>query len=140
VAGGQWAGIIRPLALTQSATMGDINRVHEIARSGGLALDTLSQMKQAKEKKMVRRMVQVFVADADESVPLETCLLYSGEAKMTDLNDQELFFELDIKTLLAEHNAKRVKLVNKKVKERTQYLEPARVRDLKMTVVTIATF
>ena len=30
--------------------------------------------------------------------------------------------------------------MDKAVKERTEYLEPARVRDLKMVVTTIATF
>ena len=83
-----------------------------------------------------RRLVQVFIADTNENVPLADTLLYKGEQKLTDLTDQELFFELDIRTLLAEHNAKRTKLINKSVKDRTEYLEPARIRDLKMTVVT----
>lgn len=87
-----------------------------------------------------RRLVQVFVADPDENVPIDQCLLYTGEQKLTDLTDQELFFEIDIKTILDVHNAKRIKLVNKAVKERTEHLEPARIRDLKMTVVTIASF
>jgi hypothetical protein len=87
-----------------------------------------------------RRLVQIFIADPDENVPLDQCLLYSGEQKLTDLTDQELFFEVDVKKVLDEHNAKRVTLVNKTVKERTENLEPARVRDLKMTVVTIASF
>jgi hypothetical protein len=87
-----------------------------------------------------RRLVQVFIADPDENVPLADCLLYSGEQKLTDLTDQELFFEVDIKSILEAHNDKRVTLVNKVVKERTEYLEPARIRDLKMTVVTIAQF
>jgi hypothetical protein len=33
-----------------------------------------------------------------------------------------------------------VKIADKKVKDRTEYLEPAKVRDLKMTVVTVASF
>jgi hypothetical protein len=87
-----------------------------------------------------RRLVQIFIADPDENVPLSQCLLYSGEQKLTDLTDQELFFEVDVKARLDTHNARRTKLTNKAVKERTEHLEPARVRDLKMTVVTIATF
>ncbi len=87
-----------------------------------------------------RRLVQVFIADTDENVPLTDCLLYSGDQKLTDLNDQELFFELDIKSIMDKHNEKRIKLINKTVKERTEYLEPVRIRDLKMTVVTIASF
>lgn len=87
-----------------------------------------------------RRMVQVFIADVNDNIPLDKCLLYTGEPKLTDLTDQELFFEIDIKGALEKHNAERVKMVDKKVKERTEYLEPARIRDLKMTVVTIASF
>lgn len=87
-----------------------------------------------------RRLVQVFIADPDEDVPLDQCLLYSGEQKLTDLTDQELFFEVDVKSILDAHNQKRTKIVNKSVKERTELLEAARVRDLKMTVVTIAQF
>ena len=87
-----------------------------------------------------RRLVQIFIADPDENVPLDQCLLYSGEQKLTDLTDQELFFEVDVKAVLDKHNAARVSLVNKTVKERVEHLEPARVRDLKMTVVTIASF
>lgn len=95
-----------------------------------------------KEKPVMasRRLVQVFIADPDENVPVADCLLHRGEPVLTDATDQELFFEIDIKTILDAHNAKRVKLIDKKVKERTENLEPAKIRDLKMTVVTIATF
>lgn len=49
-------------------------------------------------------------------------------------------FEVDIKSLLDTHNAVRTKAVDKKVKDRTEYLEPAKIRELKMVVVTIAQF
>lgn len=87
-----------------------------------------------------RRLVQVFIADPNENVPLTSSVLYSGEQKLTDSTDQELFFELDIKKLLDDHNEKRIKVIDKKIKERTEYLEPAKIRDLKMVVVTVATF
>lgn len=90
--------------------------------------------------KQTRRLVQVFIADPDENVPLESSLLYTGEQKLTDATDQELFFEIDIKGILEQHNVARVKIVNKKVKERTEYLEPIKVRDLKMVVVDVASF
>lgn len=93
-----------------------------------------------KEQHMGRRLVQVFIADSNDNVPLDDAVLYSGYQKMTDLNDQELFFEIDIKSILAAHNVKRVTFVDKKVKERTENLEPAKIRDLKMVVVTVATF
>lgn len=90
--------------------------------------------------KPTRRVVQVFIADPSEKVPLEQALLYQGEVKMTDLTDQELFFEIDIKTILTAYNEKRVKIVDKEVKDRTEYLEPVKIRDLKMVVVTVAGF
>lgn len=88
-----------------------------------------------------RRYVQVFIADPDPKVPLASCLLYSSEPKMTDLTDEELFFEVEIKRILDEHNEKvRTVTVDKAIKDRTQYLEAARIRDLRMNVVTIAQF
>lgn len=87
-----------------------------------------------------RRLVQVFIADPNENVPLDQSMLYSGEQKLTDATDQELFFEIDIKNILDKHNEKRTKLVDKKIKERTEHLEPAKIRDLKMVVVTVAGF
>jgi hypothetical protein len=87
-----------------------------------------------------RRLVKVVIVDPNENVPLEDAVLYNGEEKMTDATDQELFFEIDIKKVLDDHNAKRAKMIDKKVKERTEYLEPAKIRDLKMVVVNIAAF
>lgn len=87
-----------------------------------------------------RRLIKVIIADPDEKVPLDKCLLYSSEEKLTDLNDQELFFEIDIKTILDDHNLVRISILDKTVKERKEYLEPVKVRDLRMVVVTVATF
>ena len=89
---------------------------------------------------MTRRIVQVFIADVNENIPLQDCLLFKGEEKLTDATDQELFFELDIREMLATHNEKRVKVIDRKIKDRTEFLEPAKVRDLKMIVTTTATF
>lgn len=87
-----------------------------------------------------RRLVQVFIADPDENIPLDQCLIYSGEQKLTDATDQELFFEINMRDLLEKHNENRVKLINKKVKERTEYLEPVKIRELEMVVMTIVQF
>lgn len=100
----------------------------------------LTQQTIVEEDKLATRMVKVYIADPDENLPLDQRVLYTGEEKLTDLTDQELFFELDIKGVLEKHNEARIKIVNKKVKERTEYLEPAKIRDLKMVVVTVATF
>ncbi len=85
-----------------------------------------------------RRIVQVIISDPDLKVPLEDCVLYKGEEKVTDSTDQELFFELDMKAMLEKHNEKRVKIIDKSIKDRTVFLEPAKIRELKMTVVKVA--
>lgn len=108
---------------------------------GALQQVAAAQIAQIKETKMAsRRMVQVLIVDPNENIPLDKCLIYEGEPKLTDATDQELFFELDIKSLLAAHNEQRVKFIDKKIKDRTEYLEAAKVRDLKMVVVKIAEF
>lgn len=97
---------------------------------------------QAEKQQMAasRRLVKVIIVDPDEKVPLDDCVLYSGTEELTDLTDQELFFEIDIKSILDAHNLVRVKIIDKAVKERTEYLEPIKVRDLRMVVVTVAQF
>ena len=89
-----------------------------------------------------RRLVKVIVVDKDENVPLEKCVLYSGKEQMTDLTNQELFFEIDIKNLLENHNKMRGKIIDKEnsTKDEKVYLEPIKIRDLVMSVATIATF
>ena len=87
-----------------------------------------------------RRMVRVLIVDPDESVPLEQALLYDSGEQVTDLTNQELFFESGIADKLKEHNDVRKKLEDKEIKNKKSYLEPIRIRDLKMTVVEIAVF
>lgn len=87
-----------------------------------------------------RRLVKVIIVDTDENVPLEKCVLYSGDEKMTDATDQELFFEIEIKNILDEYNKYRVTVKDKSIKDRTEYLEPVKIRDLRMVVVNVATF
>jgi hypothetical protein len=91
----------------------------------------------------MRRIVQVFIADTTEDIPLDNGLLHQGEPKFTDLTDEELFFEIGMKDLLDKHNEIREKTLDKKATKksgRDVYLEPARIRDLKMVVVDIAVF
>jgi hypothetical protein len=92
---------------------------------------------------MAKRIVRVYLADTDENVPLDKSLLYKSDEKLTDLNDQELYFEIPVKELLDKHNAVRVGIVDKKATQKIGkevFLEPVKIRDLKMTVVNIATF
>jgi hypothetical protein len=76
-----------------------------------------------------------------QKVRVETFGTPKWEAAMQKVRDEVAqIFEVDVRGLLEAHNEKRVKLVNKSIKDRTEHLEPARVRDLKMTVVTVAQF
>jgi hypothetical protein len=90
-----------------------------------------------------RRIIQVFIADANDNVPLDQSVLYRGEQKLTDLTDAELYFEIPINDLLKAHNEKRVKWTDKEASKRSGkdiFLDPVRIRELKMVVVTIANF
>ncbi len=90
-----------------------------------------------------RRIVQVFIVDPHEDVPLDKCLLYKSDQQFTDLTDPELYFELNIKEILAAHNNLRRKFLDKDATRKSGKdinLEPIKVRDLKMAVVTIAKF
>lgn len=91
----------------------------------------------------MRRIAQVFIADTNENIALDKGLLYQGEPTFTDLTDEEMFFELDMKSMLEVHNAVRVATLDKRASKtsgRDVYLEPARIRDLNMVVLDIAVF
>lgn len=113
--------------------------------AGGPFVDVLREnMAQRLEEKQMaaatRRLVQVVIADPDPRIPNDRALLFKGEEQLTDLTNEELFYELDIKGILTKHNEYRTTVADKTVKDRTELLEPARVRDLKMVVVEIAKF
>lgn len=88
------------------------------------------------------RVVRVFIIDTNESLSLENRILVKGQEKITDLTDQELFFELPIAEILAKHNELRAKTKDKAQAKlgKDAFLEPARIRDLKMTVLNVAQF
>lgn len=147
------AGMFAPQQLNQGMLQQQLNQAVDTtagaAAVGGTTARRLGASpiarRQPEEIKMAaatgRRYVQIFIADPDPKVPLDKCLLYSSESKMTDLTDEELYFEVEIKRILDEHNEKvRTVTIDKSIKDRTQYLEPTRIRDLRMTVVTIAQF
>lgn len=95
------------------------------------------------EQEMATRVVRVFIFDPNESLALESRLLFKSNEKLTDLTDQELFFELPMADMLTKHNELRAKTVDKTQTAKLgkeMYLETVRIRDLKMVVVTIAQF
>ena len=132
-----------------SAWMKEAVDQQQIARRLGIA-DVLNMARPAAEVKpketqivSTARIVKVFIADSNDNLPLDKRVLHTGAEQLTDLTDQELFFEVPISELLAKHNAVRTATVDKKQAEkfgRDIFLEPARIRDLKMVVVTVAQF
>lgn len=103
----------------------------------------MQQLQKKAEPMSTARIVKVFIADSNDNLPLDKRVIHSGDEQLTDLTDQELFFEVPIAALLAKHNAVRAATIDKKQAEkfgRDIFLEPARIRDLKMVVVTVAQF
>lgn len=100
--------------------------------------------KAQKEKNMSgKRVVQVFVVDPNENLKAGVAMLYKSEQQFTDLTDQELFFEIDIKPILEKHNGVRAETLDRTASNKAGkdiFLEPIRIRDLKMVVSTIAEF
>jgi hypothetical protein len=106
----------------------------------GIANQLLAQEQQ---NVSTARIVKVFIADPNDNLPLDKRILYKGEEMLTDLTDQELFYEVPISEMLAKHNEYRKSVVDKKQAEkfgRDIFLEPARIRDLRMVVVDVAKF
>jgi hypothetical protein len=130
--------------ITTNSLSGNISNCLNIAGSWPPTQTTTHAPQGEKETMSNRRIVQVFIADPNESVPLEKSLLYQDDKPhLTDLTDQELFFEIDIKSVLAKHNAYRVTVTDKEASEgknKDVMLEAAKIRDLKMTVVEVAKF
>lgn len=103
-------------------------------------LDKLDTCNLGDEEVSERRLVKVMIVDPDLSIPVENAVLVNEPEQITDLDDQELFFELDIKNILSTHNEYRKTVLDKTNKEKEVYLEPVRIKDLKMVVLNIANF
>ena len=89
------------------------------------------------------RIVQVFIADPDEDVPVEQRLIYQDEKPyLTELTNEELFFTIPVMDLLKSHNEVRESIVDRERSngDRDLFLEKIRIRDLKMVVAEIAAF
>lgn len=87
-----------------------------------------------------KRLVRVVLVDPNDNIPINRQVLYKGDETYTDQTDEELRYELNLKEILAKHNEYRVTVIDKTVKERTQHLEPARLRDLVFNVIIAAIF
>ncbi len=131
--GGQPEGLDKRWVKPFEATQQDIER----------RLMKMAEIQPQKEQQMATRIVKVFIVDPDTNVPLEKRVLHKSEEFITESTDQELFFEIDIKTIMTQHNDYRKTVVNKAASERLGkevFLEPTRVGSLRMSVVQVAGF
>jgi len=125
---------------------GGVGAFLRTANAQGIQLPSFKEnIQEARAKKEVkpmstRRLVRVLVVDPDAKIPTDIALLHDSGEVFTDKDDQELFFDVPIQQLLKDHNEKRLTIVDKEIKDRTEYLEEARIRDLEMTVITVAEF
>jgi hypothetical protein len=127
VYGGPFAGAQEEIG--QALNFAQLNQVRSIQR----------EQPKRKEAKMAdkRRIVRVIISDPDPKVPLSKTVLFDADEQVTDLTDQELFFNLNIGELLKAHNEFRIG-VEYESGEKKKKLEPIRIRDLRMSVLTIA--
>jgi hypothetical protein len=105
--------------------------------------DRIPAMPDTKAPVVDLRIVRVVIADVDKSLPVESRIIHHGIEQVTELTDEELFFEVPIVDLLKKHNELRAKTLNKADTAKAGkdvFLEPIRVRDLRMVVVDIADF
>ena len=130
-----------------------LNALLDISRPGGILRGAAAAFEEdvkltgfglnQKESQVGMRFVKIFIVDPTDDLPLAQRVLHNGAEQLTDLTDQELFFELPIKELLDKHNATRAGTLNKKATDKAGkdvFLEPIRVRDLRMNVTLIASF
>lgn len=88
------------------------------------------------------RVVQIYVADLDQNLPLDKRLIWQSEPIFTDLTDNDLWFDMAvvITEKLGEHNKYRLTVRNKSIKDREQMLEEIRPRDLSVNFTNLAQF
>ena len=103
----------------------------ELNRRIGFHVDPVKE-----ETQVSLRIVEVYIADPNEYLPLENRILYEGVRHITDDDNQELFFKAFPDVDLESHNARRVEFED----DEGNKLKPARIRDLEMRVVVIAEF
>lgn len=120
----------RPMLLASGSNIIHGNLIHPIEEADDMA--------NAQDQD---RLVRVIIVDTNKSIPAERRVLHKSEEFFTELSDQELFFEADPVSLLKKHNEYRTTVHDKSSGEKkSKNLEPARIRDLHMAVVTVARF
>jgi hypothetical protein len=84
------------------------------------------------------RIMEFYLIDLNESIPIEKSIIYHGERRVTDKTDEEIWIEIGVDEILKKYNEYRVTVVNKHLSEnsgRDVYLEPIEFRDVIRRVV-----
>lgn len=112
------------------------------ADDDSIRLFTEQQKERAEAMANSERVVQIYVADLDQNLPLDKRLIWQSEPTFTDLKDDEVWFDLasTITAKLAEHNKYRLTVRNKAIKDREVMLEEIRPRDLSVNFTNLAQF
>jgi hypothetical protein len=97
------------------------------------------------QMKAQRRLVRRLIVDPDSRLKAHQALIYLDTAPvLSDLSDDELFMEIDVKGLLAKHNEFRGTVEDKSVSrqfEKVVYLEDdLDPNDVRFHVITAARF
>ncbi len=141
-----WGGQLAAASLaeeTEELDTLDVDKLLRRARQEARQSHQQHQTTDPMPDKPTRRLVQVFIADPDPNVPLKAALLYKGELMFTDATDQELYFEVPLLDLLTKHNTARAGWLDREATKRAGkdiFLEPVKIRDLRMVVVNVASF
>ena len=89
----------------------------------------IKNIKKREEKKMVRRVITLYIFDSDENVPDKDALLFNVDNQLSSLNDTDFIDEfVDIRAILKKHNAKRALI--KDPENPDEMLKPIRRSDL----------
>ena len=86
---------------------------------------------------MIRRIVQIFVIDPNKNVPDDRCLIHWAGPFATSKSDAALIVDLGLPALLAAHNVYRTTIRDKKVRAYEEFLAPATVDDVKVSICTL---
>ena len=95
-----------------------------------------------KKENNMRRLVEVFVFDADKNVPVEKALLYESGRFWTDESDQEIKLSLPLTELVGKHNSMRVDLIDEIHERNTglvRNLKPLKLSEVVVRINAIVT-
>jgi len=89
------------------------------------------------------RIVSIYVVDPDENLEPKDALVHIKENFMTDLTNEDILVDLELKEALANHNTKRIKIVDEDRSDdrgKEVMLKTVKIKDLIIKINTLQTF